>query len=324
MRLAAGMGLVAALAAGPGPKGVPVDYNRDVRPILSKNCLACHGMDPGKRAAGLRLDVRDEAVREQKSGNTAIVPGEPDESELIARVTAADELLRMPPRKAGPRLGPAEVDVLKRWVAQGATYAEHWAFVKPQDRPLPAVHDRAWPRNGIDFWILARLEKEGLKPAPEADRVHAAAQRLASTYAACRPRPQEVDRFVADSRPTPTRRPSTGSWPTPPTASAGRGSWLDLARYADSAGYGSDPSRTIWRYRDWVIDAFNRNMPYDRFTVEQFAGDLLPERHARAEDGHGVPPQHDDQHRGRHRRRGVPRRRRQGPGRHHDGRSGWA
>ena len=272
---AAGLVPLAALAAGPRPKGAPVDYNRDVRPILSKNCFACHGMDPKKRAAGLRLDVRDEAVRAQKSGITAVVPGTPDDSEMIARVLEADESLRMPPRKAGPRLTPAEVDVLERWVTQGATFAEHWAFVKPQDRPLPTVKDHAWPRNGIDSWILARLEKEGLKPSPEADRF-TLLRRASLDLRGLPPSLQEVDRFAADTSPDAYEKAVDRFLADPAYGERWARVWLDLARYADSAGYGSDPLRTIWRYRDWVIDAFNRNLPYDRFTLEQVAGDLLP------------------------------------------------
>ncbi|MCA1685177.1 MAG: hypothetical protein LC745_04180, partial [Planctomycetia bacterium] len=156
------------LAVGQTPAAV--DYNREVRPILAKNCFACHGQDEAHREGGLRLDRRDDASRELKSGARAVVPGEPDESELIARVTEEDETLRMPPRKTAGRLSPAEVDVLRRWVAQGAPYAVHWALVKPVARTLPEVKDRAWPRNGIDFWVLARLEAEGLSPSPEADR----------------------------------------------------------------------------------------------------------------------------------------------------------
>jgi mono/diheme cytochrome c family protein len=265
----------ATLAAGPAPNGAPVEYNREVRPILSKNCFACHGSDPSTRKAGLRLDVRDEAVRAQKSGATAIVAGTPDDSELIARVAEADETVRMPPRKAGPRLAPAEVDVLRRWVAQGATYAEHWAFVKPLDRPLPAVKNGAWPRNGIDRWVLARLEKEGLTPAPEADRF-TLLRRASLDLRGLPPSPQEVDRLAADTSPDAYEKAVDRFLADPAYGERWARLWLDLARYADSAGYGSDPLRTIWRYRDWVIDAFNRNLPYDRFTLEQIAGDLLP------------------------------------------------
>src|SRR5262245_19599973 len=147
----------------------PVDFNRDVRPILSKNCFPCHGADEAKRAKGLRLDLRESATKPLKSEETAIVPGDPDSSALVARITEEDETLRMPPRKAGNRLSLAEVDILTRWIKQGASYTEHWALIKPKAQALPKVGDPTWPRNGIDFWILARLDKAGLHPSADAD-----------------------------------------------------------------------------------------------------------------------------------------------------------
>jgi hypothetical protein len=141
-----------------------------VRPILAKNCLACHGQDEAKRAKGLRLDRRDSVVKPLKNGDIAVVPGDPESSELVLRITEEEETLRMPPKKAGPRLTPPEVEVLRRWILQGADYALHWAFVGPSARPIPQVTDRTWPRNGIDFWILERLQREGLKPSLEASR----------------------------------------------------------------------------------------------------------------------------------------------------------
>jgi len=269
-----GHGLAPTRADGPGASA-PVDYNRDVRPILSKNCYACHGQDEGTREGGWRLDLRDEALKGLKSGATPIVPGSPDESEILARVTEADESLRMPPRKTGDRLTDAEVAVLRRWVGQGAPYAEHWALVKPVARPLPAVTDRAWPRNGVDAWVLARLEREGLRPSPEADRF-TLLRRASLDLRGLPPTPEEVDAFAADAAPGAYERAVDRFLEDPAYGERWARLWLDLARYADSAGYGSDPLRTIWRYRDWVIEAFNRNLPYDRFTVEQLAGDLLP------------------------------------------------
>ncbi len=158
-----------ASTTGPAKTARPVDFNREVRPILSKNCFACHGTDEAKRAKGLRLDLREAAVKPLKSGEAAIVPGDPDSSNLVARISEEDDTLRMPPRKAGNRLTPAEVDVLTRWIQQGANYAEHWALIAPRSEPLPAVKNAPWPRNGLDYWILARLEQEGLQPSPEAD-----------------------------------------------------------------------------------------------------------------------------------------------------------
>ncbi|WP_165072654.1 PSD1 and planctomycete cytochrome C domain-containing protein [Paludisphaera rhizosphaerae] len=252
-----------------------VDYNRDVRPILAKACFACHGSDAKARAADLRLDVRDEAVKSTDDREPAFVPGDPSASVAIEKILDEDDTLRMPPRKAGPRLDPAQVDVLKRWVAQGAEYAEHWALVPPQAPAQPAVAEAGWTRDSLDAFILARLESEGMRPSPEADRatlfrrISLDLRGLPPTIAEARafaedPAPdayeKAVDRFLAD--------PAFGErWARP---------WLDLARYADSAGYGSDPLRTIWGYRDWLIAALNANTPFDRFTIEQIAGDLLP------------------------------------------------
>jgi mono/diheme cytochrome c family protein len=211
------------LAVGPvaaaGPEA-QVDYNRDIRPILSKNCYACHGQDEAQRARTLRLDLREAAVAELPSGATAIVPGSPDDSELLLRITETDETLRMPPRKAGDRLAPAEVALLRRWIAQGAPYAEHWAFVPPRALPLPAVADRSWPRSGIDSWVLARLEQEGLAPAPEADRF-ALLRRASLDLRGLPPSPRSWTPSPRTTHPTPTRGPSTASWTTRPTASAG-------------------------------------------------------------------------------------------------------
>jgi hypothetical protein len=268
-------GCTLATSRAEGPKdAAPVDYNREIRPILSKNCYSCHGQDATHREAGLRLDRRDDAVKELKSGAVAIVPGSVDESDLIARVIEPDETLRMPPRKSGDRLSAAEIDRLRRWVEQGAPYAEHWALIKPEARPLPAVKDRAWPRNGLDYWVLARLEKEGLKPSPEADRF-TLLRRASLDLRGLPPSPRECDVFAADNSENAYEKAVDRFLEDPAYGERWARLWLDLARYADSAGYGSDPLRTIWRYRDWVINAYNTNQPYDKFTIEQIAGDLL-------------------------------------------------
>ena len=191
----------------------PVDFNREVRPILSKNCFACHGSDEAKRAKGLRLDQREAAVKPLKSGEAAIVPGDPESSNLVARISEEDDTLRMPPRKAGNRLSPAEVDVLTRWVQQGAKYAEHWALIPPRAETLPKVMNAAWPRNGLDCWILARLEQEGLHPSPEADpytllrRVSLDLRGLPPSSRGARaiPRRQSAGRLRAGGRPVPGR-----------------------------------------------------------------------------------------------------------------------
>ena len=266
-----------SLAAEPATSRLSkVDYNREVRPILAKNCFACHGQDEAKRAKGLRLDRRESAVKPLKSGETAIVPGDPDSSELILKVTDEDETLRMPPKKSGNRLTSAEVDTLRRWIEQGAEYRAHWALIAPQAAPLPDVTDRAWPRNGIDSWILARMEKDGLKPSPEADR-YILLRRVSLDLRGLPPTPSEVTHFSEDQAAGAFERAVDRFLDDPAYGERWARMWLDLARYADSAGYGSDPLRpNIWRYRDWVIDAFNRNRPFDHFTLEQIAGDLLP------------------------------------------------
>jgi hypothetical protein len=273
--LAGLLGVLPSLPARAADKPEPVDYNRDVRPILSKNCFACHGQDDSHRRARLRLDRREGATLKLRDGRTAVVPGSPEKSELLRRVAADDPDVRMPPAETGNRLTPAQVAVLRRWVAEGAPYAEHWAFVKPRRPPLPAVRDRSWPRNDLDFFVLARLEKEGLHPTEEADRF-TLLRRASLDLRGLPPSPQEVEQFARDTSPDAYEKMVDRFLADPAYGERWGRVWLDLARYADSAGYGSDPLRTIWRYRDWVIDAYNRNLPYDRFTIEQVAGDLLP------------------------------------------------
>jgi mono/diheme cytochrome c family protein len=270
--LAVLVGTAGATAAEPTPQ---VDFNRDVRPILSKNCFACHGSDDGHRARNLRLDRRDDAVKERRKG-TPIVPGRPEASLMIGRVTAADDDTRMPPAEVGGRLSAEQIDALKRWIAQGAPYAEHWSFVAPRPPVPPSVGDSAWPRTGIDPFILDRLGRASLTPNPPADRF-ALVRRLSLDLRGLPPSPSEVATFVADDRPDAYEQLVERFLADPAYGERWARVWLDLARYADSAGYGSDPLRpNIYPYRDWVIAAINGNVPYDRFTVEQIAGDLLP------------------------------------------------
>jgi mono/diheme cytochrome c family protein len=258
-------------SSGTGP-----DFNRAIRPILSENCFKCHGPDEGARKANLRFDVRSDALKPAKSGGIAIVPGAAEKSELVARVSAKDPAKRMPPASTGKKLKPEQIQSLKEWVNGGAHYAEHWAYVKPARPELPQVQDRAWGHNEVDRFILARLEREKLKPAPAADR-YTLIRRVALDLTGLPTTPEEADAFVKDSRPDAyerlvddlLRRKSFGEhWAR---------MWLDLARYADSAGYADDPPRTIWAYRDYVIRSFNENKGFDRFTIEQIGGDLLPD-----------------------------------------------
>src|SRR4051812_33414282 len=253
----------------------PIEFNRDIRPILSDNCFACHGPDDNKRKAKLRLDRKEDAFKPAKSGDLPIVPGDTAKSHLIQRVTSKDEDEKMPPPKSGKKLSPQQIDLLTRWIAQGAKWQNHWAFEKPQRPALPPVKDKKWPRNEIDYFVLNRLEKEGLKPSPEADKT-TLIRRASFDLTGLPPTPEEVDSFLADK--------STGAYEkvvdrllTSPRYGENMARyWLDAARYADSHGYHIDSERSLWKWRDWVINAFNENMPFDEFTTEQLAGDLIP------------------------------------------------
>ncbi|MEY3205107.1 MAG: hypothetical protein RLZZ21_1438 [Planctomycetota bacterium] len=254
-------------------------YTRDIKGILSNRCVRCHGPDPEGRSGGgdegLRLDTFDGATADL-GGHAAIVPGKPGESELIARITSTDPDLVMPPPDAGQPLSEKQVDLLKRWIAAGATYEPHWAYVPPKRPSLPNVKNTAWPKNDIDRFILARLEAEGLSPQPEADRA-TLARRLALDLTGLPLSPEEIDAFVADPAPDAVEKLVDRLLAHDGYGEHQARQWLDLARYADSAGYADDPHRTIWGWRDWVVRAFDDNMPFDEFTLKQLAGDLLPE-----------------------------------------------
>jgi hypothetical protein len=248
------------------------EYNRDVRPILAENCFACHGPDSAARKAKLRLDVRDEAIR---SG--AITPGKPDESEALRRVLSDDADEVMPPPKTKKVLTKAQKDVLRQWVAAGAEYQKHWSLIAPTRPPLPAVKNKAWVRNPIDNFILARLESAGLTPAPEADR-RTLARRLSLDLTGLPPAPADVEAFVNDTSADAYEKYVDRLLKSPAWGEHRGRYWLDYARYADTHGIHFDNYREIWSYRDWVIRAFNDNKPFDQFTIEQLAGDLLPGR----------------------------------------------
>ena len=264
--------LAAALVSAPAaaPAAPPVDFNRDVRPILSNNCVACHGPDPARRKAGLRLDTRAGAT-----AGGAVVPGKPAESTLVERVFSHDPAELMPPPQTGKKLTPAEAATLKAWVEQGAAYAVHWSYAKPVRPPLPTVSDPTWVRNGIDAFVRSRLDREGLTPQPEADRP-TLARRAALDLTGLPPTVAEADEFARDESPGAFERYVDRLLAKPAFGEHWARMWLDLARYADSAGYADDPPRTIWAYRDYVIRSLNANKPFDQFTVEQLAGDLLP------------------------------------------------
>ena len=267
LALACALAPATACAAEP-----PVDFARDVRPILSTQCFQCHGPDAKARKAGLRLDVRADAL-----ASGVIVPGKPDASELLARIGTADAGLRMPPAKSKkPPLTAAQVSTLKRWIAEGANYSEHWAFGTLKRPAVPKVGSpKAELRNEIDHFVRARLEKEGVAPAKEADRV-TLIRRLSFDLTGLPPTPDDVRAFVNDQAPDAYEKVVDRLLASEHYGERMAVWWLDLVRYADSAGYHSDNPISVSPYRDYVIDAFNTNKPFDQFTIEQLAGDLLP------------------------------------------------
>jgi hypothetical protein len=252
-----------------------IDYNRDIRPILSNHCYACHGPDTAKRKAGLRLDTKEGAFARLRRGRVALVPRNLGKSQLYQRISAHDETEVMPPPAFGKPLARAQVALLRRWIEQGAPWQDHWAYVPPRRPSLPAVKNKAWARTPLDYFILARLEKEGLPPSPEADRI-TLVRRLSLDLTGLPPTPAEVSAFVADNRPDAYERLVDRLLASPHYGERWAQHWLDLARYADTNGYHIDNHRDMWKWREWVIGAFNANMPFDRFTIEQLAGDLLP------------------------------------------------
>jgi hypothetical protein len=259
-------------------RAAPADetlFTSQVRPILSRHCFKCHGPDDGARKAKLRLDLREAAVRPGRSGKRVIVPGKPDESELIRRILAAEDDGVMPPPSTKNPLSEEEKQTLRRWVAAGAEYTPHWAFVQPRQVPLPPVRQADWPRNPIDHFVLARLEKEGLHPSPAADRF-TLVRRVYLDLVGLPPTPEEAEAFVNDPAPDAYEQLVDRLLGSPHYGERWARRWLDLARYADTNGYEKDRPRSVWPYRDWVINALNADMPFDRFTVEQLAGDLLP------------------------------------------------
>ena len=266
-----------AFAAEPLPAagGGDVDFQRDVRPILSDNCFQCHGPDEGARQGGLRLDIKAGAFSQRDQG-FPVVPGDLEASLLYQRITQKNERLRMPPAYSKKQLTQAQVEILKGWIEEGAAWDLHWSF-QPLGRPeLPTVRNEQWVRSPVDRFVLTRFEAEGLEPAPEADR-RALARRVALDLTGLPPKPDEVEAFVNDPSESAYERLVDQLLASPHWGEHRARYWLDAARYGDTHGLHIDNFREMWPYRDWVIQAFNQNKPFDQFTVEQIAGDLLPD-----------------------------------------------
>jgi len=252
-----------------------IDFNKQIRPILSDNCFACHGPDEKARKAKLRLDTKEGAFAALRSGGHALIPGKSGESELYKRLTTSEPTELMPPPKSTKKLNAEQIDLIKRWIDQGATWTEHWAYAAPKKAALPRVSDTSWIRNPIDQFIIARLEAEKLKPSGEADRV-SLIRRVTLDLTGLPPTPDEVDAFVNDKSNDAYEKVIDRLMKSPRFGEHMARFWLDAARYGDTHGLHLDNYREMWGYRDWVVKAFNNNLPYNRFVIEQVAGDLLP------------------------------------------------
>ena len=261
-----------ALAASPEP----VDFDRQIRPILSDKCFACHGPDEKKRMANLHFDEKDGGAFSDRGGMRIIVPGSPEQSRLVQRISAGNPAMRMPPPDSGLSLTAEQIALIGRWISEGANWKVHWAYAPPRRPDLPAVSNTGWARTPLDAFVLARLDKEGLRPSPEADKT-TLIRRVTFDLTGLPPTLTEIDAFLADHRPGAYDNVVDRLLHSPRYGERMAMHWLDLARYADTHGYHIDSHREMWHWRDWVIDAFNSNQPYDQFTIEQLAGDLLPD-----------------------------------------------
>jgi len=278
-RLIAGTALPLVLAL-PACADAPdqVDFNRDIRPILSQNCFQCHGPDAGAREADLRLDTLA-SVLQDRGGYAAIVPGNPIASEMVVRMESHDVEEQMPPPNSNHQLTEDQIVLLKQWISNGAEYKIHWAFIRPETPTLPSLENAVWPKNEIDYFILNRLEQEGLQPSEESSPAKWL-RRVSLDLVGLPPSLAELDQFLADvaERGDKAYEDSVRRLLKSPHYGERMAiGWLDVARYADTSGYNNDSTRSMWRWRDWVIESFNDNMPYDQFIQEQLAGDLMPE-----------------------------------------------
>jgi hypothetical protein len=251
-----------------------VDFDRDIRPLLSENCFTCHGPDGGKRQAGLRLDQKDSAFSPLESGSTAIIPGNVDQSELVRRLISSDPDLVMPPPSEEKRLTPAQIQLIRNWIDQGATWKAHWSFEAVHSPPVPELPNGE-SLHPIDAFVRARLAREGLQPAPEETRERLI-RRVSLDLTGLPPSLEEVDAFVSDPSPDAFEKVVDRLLQSPHHGERLALIWLDLARYGDTSGYHNDSLRDMWLWREWVVQAFNANLPFDEFTIQQLAGDLLP------------------------------------------------
>jgi len=254
----------------------PIDFNREVRPVLADKCFACHGGDAKSLKGELRLDLRDKATAPAKSGAVAIVPGKPEQSELVHRIAAVDPDEQMPPPDSHKSLSAEEKKLLTRWIAEGAEYKDHWSFIHPGKVPPLTVSDAAWNEQTIDRFVYAALENRGMKPAGEADRL-TLIRRVSLDVRGVPPSVAEIDAFTNDATEGAYSRMVDRMLESPRFGERMAMTWLDLARYGDTNGYHNDSDRPTWLWRDWVVDAYNSNMPFDQFTEWQLAGDLLPD-----------------------------------------------
>ncbi|HYE31164.1 MAG TPA: PSD1 and planctomycete cytochrome C domain-containing protein [Methylomirabilota bacterium] len=267
---AAARTLLAIFLTGLSAAAAEIQFNRDIRPILSDNCFACHGPDKGTRKGKLRLDDRAQAL-----GKEAIVPGNPEKSELVKRIFTTDPDDQMPPADSHKQLTAEQKELLKQWVAQGAAYEPHWAYIKPTRVKAPEVRARSWARNPIDAFILAKLEGANIAPSPEADK-RTLLRRLSLDLTGLPPTPEEMSRFLANKDNKAVEKEVERLLKSPHYGERMAAPWLDVVRFSDTVGYHGDQNQRIFPYRDYVINAFNSNKPFDQFTIEQIAGDLLP------------------------------------------------
>jgi hypothetical protein len=253
-----------------------VSFNRDIRPILSDKCFPCHGPDAANRKTKLRFDIESGAKQPLANGRYAIVAGHPEQSEIVRRIASADKAVRMPPAYADKdKLSDREIALLRTWISQGARWEAFWSFIPPKRPSLPEVHNKAWPRNPIDFFVLSRLEREGLNPSREADKA-TLIRRVTLDLTGLPPSPEELQAYLADTSSGAYEKVVDRLLASPRYGEKMAFRWMEAARYGDTNGYQTDGARDMWRWRDWVVDAFNHNMPWDQFTVDQIAGDLLP------------------------------------------------